>query len=306
MIDAGYLKAIDASSFDGTAYLQAKITLQGREYLKELMERNEGQTKMSEGKIKLFISHSSKDSLFVQALIDLIRASLNLGSTQIRCTSIDGYRLPAGANTNEQLKQEVHNADAFIGVISPYSIKSIYVIFELGARWGANLPLIPLIAPGTGTDILSGPLTGINALSSNRSQLHQLLYDLCKIIGTELEPSASYERHIETIINIQIPPPSENAPSQNAPVLNQPAEQEDIVILVIWKLDEHDYDQHGYSLEKISEKSGISIPKCQHILNALKKKDYVEIKKYFGGINGNRYLLKDGGRNYLLKNNLVS
>ena len=60
---------------------------------------------MSEGKIKLFISHSSKDSHFVQALIDLIRVAINLGSTQIRCTSIDGYRLPAGANTNEQLKQ---------------------------------------------------------------------------------------------------------------------------------------------------------------------------------------------------------
>ena len=33
LIDAGYLKAIDTSSFDRTAFLQAKITVQGREYL---------------------------------------------------------------------------------------------------------------------------------------------------------------------------------------------------------------------------------------------------------------------------------
>lgn len=214
-------------------YLRAKITLQGREYLKELMTNQGDQKEMPERKIKLFISHGSKDSLFVQALIDLIRAALNIGATQIRCISIDGYRLPGGANTNEQLKKEVHHADAFIGVISPSSIRSIYVIFELGARWGANLPLIPLIAPGTGTEILAGPLTGINALSCNRSQLHQLLYDLSEILICELEPSASYERHIDNILNIQVPKSSiENNPSQKTSNLIQPENEEDSVILV--------------------------------------------------------------------------
>ena len=78
-----------------------------------------------------------------------------------------------------------------------------------------------------------------------------------------------------------------------------------MVKLVIWKLDEHEYDHHGYSVEKIAEKSSISIPECQHILNSLIKKNYVEQKKWIGGVNGDRYLLKDGGRDYLLSNNLV-
>jgi len=42
LIDAGYLKAIDASSFSGPAYLEPKITFAGREYLdglrKEMQE----------------------------------------------------------------------------------------------------------------------------------------------------------------------------------------------------------------------------------------------------------------------------
>jgi hypothetical protein len=63
--------------------------------------------------------------------------------------SIDGYRLPGGADTDIQLRQEVHEADAFIGVISSHSISSLYVAFELGARWGAGRPLIPLITPIT-------------------------------------------------------------------------------------------------------------------------------------------------------------
>ena len=306
LIDAGYLKAIDASSFDGTVYLQTKITLQGREYLNVLKNQNGEETEMLKSPIKLFISHSSKDSLFVQALIDLLRASLNLGSTQIRCTSIDGYRLPAGANTNEQLKHEVHHADTFIGVISAASIKSIYVIFELGARWGANLPLIPLLAPGTSPDLLEGPLKGINALSVNRSQLHQLLYDLSQNLGVKLEPSASYERHIENVINIQMVPTQENNSTNNTSPSQPPTNEDDIVKLTIWQLDEHEYDHHGYSVEIIAEKSNIIIPKCQHILNSLIKKGHIEKKNWIGlKVNGDRYLLKDAGRDDLLKNNLV-
>ena len=78
LIDAGYIKAIDASSLDGTVYLQDKITLYGRKYLKELESQVEERGEMPSTNIHLFISHSSRDVDFVQALIDLIRASLNL------------------------------------------------------------------------------------------------------------------------------------------------------------------------------------------------------------------------------------
>ena len=165
--------------------------------------------------IRLFISHSSRDVDFVQALIDLIRASLNLDVSKIRCTSIDGYRLPGGANTNEQLKKEVHNAEAFIGVISAESIKSIYVVFELGARWGANRSLIPLIAPGANTDVLGGPLSGINALdSTNRSQLSQLLDDLSRELSLPQQPASSFQRHIDAIINL--PPQISSSTAEGA------------------------------------------------------------------------------------------
>lgn len=203
LIEAGCLKAIDASDFDGPAYLQIKITLQGREYLKQLKSQSDGKKEMASTNIRLFISHSSRDKAFVQALIDLLRAALNIDASQVRCTSIDGYRLPGGANTNEQLKQEVHAAEAFIGIISSESIKSLYVAFELGARWGANRSLIPLLAPGASTDVLGGPLTGINALdSTNRSQISQLLDDLSRELAIPLQPTPSFQRHIEAIINL--------------------------------------------------------------------------------------------------------
>ena len=41
LVEDGYINAIDAQSMDGPCYLQARITVSGREYLNVLDERNE-------------------------------------------------------------------------------------------------------------------------------------------------------------------------------------------------------------------------------------------------------------------------
>ena len=202
LVEAGYLKVIDASSFDGDAYISPKITLQGREYLERL--KSEGRSKtdsMTISPIRLFISHSAADRDLVERLVELLRAALGLPASQIRCTSVDGYRLPAGADTAEQLRLEVHEAAAFVGVISASSLRSLYVAFELGARWGAKRPLFPLLAPGTGPSILEGPLSSLNALSSaNRAQLHQLISDLAAVLRVKSEEPAVYQKHVEAVL----------------------------------------------------------------------------------------------------------
>lgn len=153
--------------------------------------------------IKLFISHSSKDQELVEKLIELLKNALCLSSSEIRCTSIDGYRLPGGANTNELLKSEVRDTKAFIGLISFAAIDSMYVLFELGARWGSDKHLLPLLAPGVLSDILKGPISGLNALScGNVSQLHQLINDIAKELGIKPEPPQAYQRYIEAIHSI--------------------------------------------------------------------------------------------------------
>ena len=150
--------------------------------------------------IRLFISHSADDSHLTEKLIELIRAALNLPASAIRCTSVDGYRLPGGANTDEQLRQEVQDADAFIGIVSLASVRSVYVLHELGARWGAKKHLVPLLAPGAGPSTLGGPLAELNALrSDNTSQLQQLLEELTSILSLTLESPATYEKYLKTV-----------------------------------------------------------------------------------------------------------
>ena len=155
--------------------------------------------------IKVFISHSSKDQAFVRLLIDLLRGALNLPAEQIRCTSIDGYRLPAGASATEHLRREIHEAQAFIGVISAESLQSLYVAFELGARWGAGRHLIPVLAPGVDYSVLAAPLADLNALkSSSPAQLHQLVSDLASALQIVSSNPAAYQAQIDAIQKISV------------------------------------------------------------------------------------------------------
>ena len=151
--------------------------------------------------MKIFISHSSFDVEFAKLLIDLMRKSLNLRSTDIRCSSVDGYRLPGGVPTDQSLRAEVHDAELVIGLITPNSLKSIYVSFELGARWGADRPMIPLLASGATSEHLGGPLAGINALDcSNESQVNQLVEDASVHLRVDLDQPSSYVDEVKGLV----------------------------------------------------------------------------------------------------------
>src|SRR5260370_28135723 len=72
-------------------------------------------------------------------------------------------------------------------------------MFELGARWGADLFLAPLLA-GVKAGELSGPLSLLNALSANNdAQLHQLLTDIGNHLRLRLHPAASYVRNVSAV-----------------------------------------------------------------------------------------------------------
>lgn len=147
----------------------------------------------------VLISHSSKDAELAAALIDLLKSGIGLLAEQIRCTSVDGYRLPVGVNTEAKLREEVKAAAVVIGLVTPNSLSSSYVMFELGARWGAGLFIAPLTA-GIEAGKLSGPLSLINALSANtEAQLHQLLTDIGNQLGLHPQSAASYLRNLTAV-----------------------------------------------------------------------------------------------------------
>ena len=191
--------------------VEVTLSFDGLEYYKELKKGNNNKKKEqdtmpptaeTQKMIKLFISHSSKDKEIAEKLTELVKNALRLSSEEIRCTTIDGYRLPGGAKTNEQIKREVRDSTAFIGLISTAAAESMYVLFELGARWGSDKHLLPLLAPDVSPDILKGPLSDYNAISCESSaQLQQLIQDLSKVLKIKPESPAAYQQYIDGIQN---------------------------------------------------------------------------------------------------------
>jgi hypothetical protein len=150
--------------------------------------------------LTLFISHSAADAPVAKVLISLFEKSLKISARAIRCTSVDGYRLPAGVDTNDALRTEVFDAKLFIALLTPTSLSSTYVLFELGARWGARRPFFPVLASGATTSDLRAPLNGLNALSASvPDQVRQLVEDAAEALSLRMEPIASFSREIELL-----------------------------------------------------------------------------------------------------------
>ncbi len=151
--------------------------------------------------IKIFISHSSVDVKLAEAIVELLRDAIELPPEYIRCTSVDGYRLPAGANTEYTLKQEVNSSEVFIALLSEASLKSIYVIFELGARWASGKKLFPLLSPKLTPADVKGPITSLNCLScASAAQLHQLVSEISNDLKLKVNSPAIYQRKLDNIV----------------------------------------------------------------------------------------------------------
>ena len=126
---------------------------------------------------------------------------LAFGPEHIRCTSVDGYKLKAGGKTDPTLRQEVCEAETLVGLITGASVGSTYVLFELGARWGTDKDLVPLLGGGADASYLRGPLSGYNALTcDSAADLLQLIEDLAKHLGVTPCSAASYQTHVQDVI----------------------------------------------------------------------------------------------------------
>lgn len=151
--------------------------------------------------LDLFISHSSKDEQIAKALIEFLRAALAISHERVRCTSVDGYKLSAGVPTELELKREIHESRCFIGLVTPNSLKSSFVLFELGARWGSGVRLIPVLAAHQKASELRPPLSNLNALSCEKEQeMHQLVHELARELGKRVPLPAAYNSQLNALL----------------------------------------------------------------------------------------------------------
>jgi hypothetical protein len=133
---------------------------------------------------RIFISHRHKDQAIAAALTETIRAALEVRPTEIRCTSVQPYRLPFGKNTGERLRDEIGRAQVVLGILTPDTSQSSYVMFELGAAWSQQIYTCPLLSKGAEYQHIPGPIFDLApARLWEASDCHQLLANLEAELG---------------------------------------------------------------------------------------------------------------------------
>jgi len=151
----------------------------------------------------IFISHSSKNLEIAKHLLDLIKTATNLSSDKIRCTSVPGYKLQGGSNTDEVLKKEINESKLLLALITKESMESTYVLFELGARWAVELPLIPIVKSSSDFSLFKGPLGNYHGISiSDENDIHQLISEIGKTLEISLEPVELYNSKIKDLLSL--------------------------------------------------------------------------------------------------------
>lgn len=132
-----------------------------------------------QGRPRVFISHRHKDEAIVRALTECIAARFEIASTDLRCTSVRPYRLPVGEATSSRLREEIATAEVVLGILTPDTLQSSFVAFELGAAWGQKVWTCPLLARGADARHIPDPIRDLSPLLlTNAAECHQLLDDM--------------------------------------------------------------------------------------------------------------------------------
>jgi hypothetical protein len=143
----------------------------------------------SESGIRIFISHASEDQDLAARFIDTLERGLVIPENYIRCTSVDGYRLPPGGHTSVELQKELSRTELVIGIVTPHSVASDYVMFELGAGWGMGKWTVAAVAKGISFSDVPGPLREYNAISlSKQGDIVSLIEEVARRLRIEQRP----------------------------------------------------------------------------------------------------------------------
>jgi predicted nucleotide-binding protein len=95
--------------------------------------------------VRIFLSYASEDKNRAAELTSQLAQRPNL-----HVFSAD--KMSAGENWQSKIKKELSASDFFVILLSPTSMQSKWVQFELGAAWGLNKFIIPVV---TSHDLLN-------------------------------------------------------------------------------------------------------------------------------------------------------
>jgi hypothetical protein len=86
----------------------------------------------------IFISHASEDSEIAKEFASMFEKR--------RIESfVANFNVFAGADWNNQVKEEIYKSDELLLILSPDAMKSNWVLIEVGAAWILGKPITPAV-----------------------------------------------------------------------------------------------------------------------------------------------------------------
>lgn len=105
---------------------------------------------------KVFISHSSKDKDYIEALVELLE-DLGLKEEEIVCSSVPPYCIPLDNKVYEWLVSQFQNHELHvIYALSENYYSSVASMNEMGATWAMKHKWTGIIMPGFSFDKIEG------------------------------------------------------------------------------------------------------------------------------------------------------
>lgn len=149
---------------------------------------------------KVFISHSSRDKSHVEELIDLLE-TIGLKSTQIFCSSFEGYGIDLGENFLERIKNELNEEILVLFVLSDNFYSSPISLCEMGATWIKTSEHIPILIPPFDFKDMQGVIPLTQGFKINESlKLNLFKEKLENIFKLKAIDFSSWERKRDRII----------------------------------------------------------------------------------------------------------
>ena len=133
------------------------------------------------GTATVIVSHSSKDERAAKALVDCLERALVIPQGAVLCTSVPGYKLSVGDEADDILKGNLRACAVVIGLISRESLRSHYVVMELGASWVLGKATCPVLLAGVDFAELPGPLRSTHAARATERTDVANLIDVVRI-----------------------------------------------------------------------------------------------------------------------------
>jgi hypothetical protein len=249
---------------------------------------------------EVFVSHSSSDRTLADALVVAIRTALHISARKVRCTSVDGYRLPVGVRADDYLRAEILAAPAFVALLTPASLASTYVLFELGARWGAGMHMAPLLARGLTPHAVAGPIASLNVLDlKERRQVLQLIDDLTDVLDRKLEPLPAFDSSVDLVVSLATDiPASANTPLA-LPSRLPPIHEDELKILQL------SVDTFQPTVGDVMKVLGIREAKAQYYVEKLAADQLIAISNTYFHNHWPVLEIVQGGRKILVEAGLL-